>query len=500
MSQYVKSYKIRTNSHGHRNVCPQGIYSILLGPFSKIVVYSPLLIKQLEEQRDAIDPGPSVIRTLQHAWGLPSKHGEAAGEILSQVLSRIQTLFDQQGPEILATTIRKLEQRMPNFITFMGSPIDQEYWERISGTVLLDDGETVETNFITLIQVFLTFLTTEVLLSPDLLEQQPALVSLLMVFPSHLENLLLRPKIFSPKSHAVVRTLLINAQPFLDEVFPSKRKSPVYSEVSDLSTPLLSALRIPSIQSSDADIQSSISLYILSLSLIPHSIVPWAILQVLAPSSTLYVDKKAVLQAAEEKVTVTQEDGIGGISPPPDVHIGIGTKSAVSTLLTDTLNIFARGWNEYTITKDIVLKDEPPIDRLGPKKSDDWHLIKGERVIAAHWLVDTCESLARGTERVDGGVEQALTKRKIYHKVVCFFLLTCFVTVGFLQIPAFSSYLAAVYPAFVATLFKLYSIEPVESSDWKLPKSKFAPGIALPTEDVRVRIRWRSVRDLNAKA
>jgi hypothetical protein len=72
--------------------------------------------------------------------------------------------------------------------------------------------------------------------------------------------------------------------------------------------------------------------------------------------------------------------------------------------------------------------------------------------------------------------------------------------VGSLQIPAFSSYLAAIYPAFIATLLKLYDIEPVEKSGWKLPRSKFAPGIALPTEDVRVRIRWRNVLAQDAEA
>jgi hypothetical protein len=376
------------------------------------VVYSPPLIEQMEEQKNAIDPAPSVIRGLQHAWGLPAKHGKVAEQILPQVLSEIQNLFDRQGSEIIATTIRKLEQKMSNFITFMESPIDQEYWERISGMEVMEDGETVETNFITLIQVFLTFLTTEVLLSPDLLEQQPTLVPLLMVFPGHLEDLLLRPKIFSAKSHAVVRTLLINVQPFLDEVFPSNSKSPVYSEVSDLTTPLLSALRIPSIQSSAADVQSSIFLYILSLSLIPHSVVPWAILQVLTPSSPFHMDKKAVLQTARDKITVTQGEGIGSILPPPDIHIGIGKTSPVSTLLANTVNIFARGWTEYTITKDIILKDETLYDQLGPKQSDDWHLMKGDRVVTANWLAGTGEPSTTEMGQANDSVEQALKKSK----------------------------------------------------------------------------------------
>lgn len=40
-----------------------------------------------------------------------------------------------------------LERQMPNLITFMESPIDQELWERMSATSLLEDRETIETNF-----------------------------------------------------------------------------------------------------------------------------------------------------------------------------------------------------------------------------------------------------------------------------------------------------------------------------------------------------------------
>lgn len=47
--------------------------------------------------------------------------------------------------------------------------------------------------------------------------------------------------------------------------------------------------------------------------------------------------------------------------------------------------------------------------------------------------------------------------------------------------------------ACVAGLLALWDFEPVESKGWRIPKSKKATGVNIPTEDVRVRIRRRDV-------
>jgi hypothetical protein len=69
------------------------------------------------------------------------------------------------------------------------------------------------------------------------------------------------------------------------------------------------------------------------------------------------------------------------------------------------------------------------------------------------------------------------------------------IQVGFFGLPAISEYYAAIYPAFIAGFFKLYEVEPIDDKEIKLPQSKFAPGMALPVKDIRVRIRRR--RDMD---
>jgi hypothetical protein len=60
-----------------------------------------------------------------------------------------------------------------------------------------------------------------------------------------------------------------------------------------------------------------------------------------------------------------------------------------------------------------------------------------------------------------------------------------------------SKFYASVYPAFIAVLFKMYRIEPVASAaGWNDLVPSFAPGVALPVQDVRVRI---SLREFDAE-
>jgi hypothetical protein len=121
---------------------------LLLGPYSKIVVHSASLIKQLEDAEGlATDSLNSLVQALQLGWGLPSKLREVTETVLPRVLNDLEEIYARDGPEILKNALRKLEQEIPNMITFSDSVVDQEYWERMSMTSLVEsDEEVVETS------------------------------------------------------------------------------------------------------------------------------------------------------------------------------------------------------------------------------------------------------------------------------------------------------------------------------------------------------------------
>jgi hypothetical protein len=298
---------------------------------------------------------------------------------------------------------------IPTFVNFMDSTVDQEYWERLSGTALVDES-TVETSLVALTQAFLTYLTLDTLLSPDLLEQRTDLTPLFMVFPAHLKNLLFGTisTLFSPQSKSVVRSLIINIQPFLDAVFPSKREVGLaYEDVEDLESMFLETFRMEAVQKAPENVQNSVIIYVLTQSLVPHSIVPWAILKLLSPSSDIKIE--TLLKEAKKQVEV--EEGIWtpnptGIVPLPDVKIDVNKKSAkIRTLLAETTQEYARGYAAYKVTDDFTLKDP---ESFSTSASGSWQFKKNDQVIAAKWLSSGELEAPTG----ENAIEEAMKQRK----------------------------------------------------------------------------------------
>jgi hypothetical protein len=347
--------------------------------------------------------------SLQHAWGLPPYQSGSAASILPQVLAELQKAWDQNGEAILDVTMKRMERMVPTFVTFAESLVDQEYWERLSGTALVDES-TVETNLVLLIQSFLTYLTLDTLLSPDLLEQRPDIAPLIMTFPAHLKNLLFgtASSFISPNSKSVVRSLIINIQPFLDAVFPSKREVGLaYEDVEDLESMFLETFRMEAIQKAPDNVQNSVFLYVLTLSLIPHAIVPWALMKILLPSSDIKMEP--LLKEAEKQVEV--EGGIWtpeptGIVPLPDVKINANKNSAsINSLIAETTQEYARGYTGYKVTKDFTLKDP---ESFSTSASGSWQFLKNDQLIAAHWLSSAELEVPTG----DDAIPEALKQRK----------------------------------------------------------------------------------------
>jgi hypothetical protein len=193
-------------------------------------------------------------------------------------------------------------------------------------------------------------------------------------------------------------------QPFLDAMF-GRESSVVYEDVEDLRTLLLLAMWTPSMKSAPQTIQSSVLLYILSLTLLPHNVVPWAILQYLSPWSLLNESKSGIEDTVNKNVKITQEKGFGAVLPAPNLEIKVGTSSPISSLLASCIIKYGCGWDEYVVNKNIDLTDETTQEK--------WNIGKGERVIAAHWMNST-DSLACDDATKANVVKDAFEQRKCF--------------------------------------------------------------------------------------
>src|SRR4051794_40268802 len=81
----------------------------------------------------------------------------------------------------VAITVRGIEERTPNLVSFAGSVVDQTVWERAARLVLLPSSvPTVEASLFPLIRNFVGDLASEVLMGRNFMEvrdSQPVRIS-----------------------------------------------------------------------------------------------------------------------------------------------------------------------------------------------------------------------------------------------------------------------------------------------------------------------------------
>jgi hypothetical protein len=252
----------------------------------------------------------------------------------------------------------------------------------------------------------LTHLTTAVLLAPSLLTQDRDLPPLLLTLPSHLLALLERPILLAPRALQVRRALGSHLEPFLDALYAPQLDdltSAVYGDI-ETASPFLAILKSDIVRSSPSSTQTALLLSLLTRSIIPHTLVPWSILQLLTPTTPQHVHLSQIRAIAATKVKVTQDPGIGSIQPPPDVSIRTGTGTVLNAVLAETAIMYARGWTEFDVLRDVTLSDAAEVPAGSKAEGDEkdaqedgseykWLFRQGDRVVATHWLATEGEEV-----------------------------------------------------------------------------------------------------------
>ena len=126
-----------------------GLYSVRIGLQKRTIIYSPGLIENLRVTEDSgLDDKSTQARFMKAAFELPSIDSASYEAVLPEVDNVLRDYLKNGEAKLVKDTIRRLERHLPNLVTFMESPIDQEPWERVSGTIVLEDGKTVETGLV----------------------------------------------------------------------------------------------------------------------------------------------------------------------------------------------------------------------------------------------------------------------------------------------------------------------------------------------------------------
>ena len=116
---------------------------------TKIVVYSPNLIRQLKGQKSLNwDDKPAHFQFLHDAFSLSVWNTPTLEAAWPDIATELRTLGETIIPGLIPQALKGLERAVPNVISFNSSPVDQMWWERMSGTVVLDEGKTVATGLL----------------------------------------------------------------------------------------------------------------------------------------------------------------------------------------------------------------------------------------------------------------------------------------------------------------------------------------------------------------
>jgi hypothetical protein len=270
-----------------------------------------------------------------------------------------------------------------------------------------------------LTQTFLLFFTTEHLLSPTLLDENPDVAPLLLTLPSQLDKLLFTPRLLAPRPHAVLRSARAQAEPFLDAVNVTAGEgevADVYEELEDADTPFLRVLRLPAVKKLPRDVRFSVLLYMLTLSIVPHMLASWTVASLLPKpepanpaaaaglaDAAAAVDAEAAREAAAAAVAVTQERGVGAFRIPPEVRLrAADAAAAVGPRVAASAARRARGWREGVLAADVRLQEgRGEGDGAGPH----WLLRGGETVVAAEWLAGDDDGWEETVGEMDGPEE-----------------------------------------------------------------------------------------------
>jgi hypothetical protein len=123
------------------------LFSLKWGSARKTVIYSPSLIESLNASKDSVinkEFGPKNLLEKGFAMPrIPYPDLYRLDKELEQMLSN-----KQKSEELVKQGILRVERQLPSLVSFLASPIDQQPWERMAGTFLMEDGKTIETGLL----------------------------------------------------------------------------------------------------------------------------------------------------------------------------------------------------------------------------------------------------------------------------------------------------------------------------------------------------------------
>ncbi|KAF2756193.1 hypothetical protein EJ05DRAFT_502657 [Pseudovirgaria hyperparasitica] len=377
-----------------RDKCSQPILALSFGGAKHNFVVSPHLAQEVEKAGPSALDSTLVRRTLlTNAFGLTSHYED---------IDHLQFEFNVQlrTSDFFEHFIKKLEQDLPNLVSFMPTVIDQMPWERTAGVdVEEEDGSngTAKTSLSSIVREFLGYAITSALLGSSFVNNYSNLAKDLETLNSSIFSLGAGlPRWFPTPgivtAYAVRRRLLTHLTAFhnaLDLSLMGESVIQTYGDLSDVSSLFLDLAKNAKQRGMCPEDRAKTTLALLwrlNSCIIPQSF--WLLFHLLNDANCAFdAESSMMLQLRTEikpHVRAVQPAMTLGISEPPYLELSSSTLLADSRVaqacLLETLRVNYSSWRMSILKEDIDVSEVTVASSEQSAETVVWRLRKGEWV------------------------------------------------------------------------------------------------------------------------
>jgi cytochrome P450 len=469
-----------------------GIFALNLGTTTHNIISDPNLVKGVMRQKEsAVQFQPMAWTIVQRLFGIPSSSKakyDAVWEELTSISARTLMKEPYLG-NMLKRTIRGLEENIPQMVSFMDSPIDQQPWERRANATLISPSE-VGINLMSVMRDMMGHVSVPALFGRAYLENYPDILHDVYDMDYGMMWFLMGLPRWTPipsatKAHLARARVSQSLNAFhraLDSVADGKATDSSWGDLDDVSELIMKRHALCKEKGFAVEERGDISI-LWAMVANANLLVFWLLLHILATPGLV----KKLRVEIEPYAKVSKPVSINGISEAPKLelsHDGLAKKCPLfkSTYL-EALRVTSQPWSVRQVATDVVIS--------GDERTGDWtaYLLKaGEYVTVPHdihmrdpkyfeepekfiperFLVkneDGTLGVEIGTIRPYGG-GPSMCQGRIFAERECLSL--------------------------VAGVLAFWDIEPADpAARWKIPAQIKATAVSLPAHETRVRIKRR---------
>ncbi|EAW08003.1 cytochrome P450 [Aspergillus clavatus NRRL 1] len=487
-----------------RNHMDEAVFAIIMGGTRHNIVVSPSLARAILSSRST-----SSVSLINYAL---EKIGGDKGAIRG-LSSSDHHLIHHNNPNLFmrepfltdaskdATSL--IERETPNLVTFCRSMVDQAPWERGSEAEVIDghDKPISTVNLFALVRNFVGHITTSVFMGQALLEAFPDLLDDIWVFDSHFLALSLGAPRWLPlpgvsAAYAARDRILENLAAF-HQAFVSwddgNEPAVEFRDLEDVSEPVKQRIRKFKELGLSAKSSAPGHLSLLwAMNANSPNAVFWHILRIYSDPALLEEVRKEIAPYVKVSRPSREETGFPFLEPPKISLDSDGLfKSCVllKASFYETMRLDSASLSFREVTTDLTVTESlEDAAAAGLTQPRTYAIKKGENVSVVHGAVQRDPRFFSNPDQFDP-LRFVITDPETGEKRAEMHTISPFG--GGVSGCKGRAFAERKILLFSAAIISMWDIEPVEGSEFKIPRHRRSTGQFAPKNDIRVRMSTR---------